>query len=57
MLWAFDCPGIKGEHMKLNPFIKEVAVSGEAELRARRWGGCVTEVSPGLMLWHARKNS
>lgn len=31
MLWAYDCPGIKGEHMKLNPFIKETTGSGEAK--------------------------
>ena len=38
MLWAYDWPGIKGEHMKLNPFIKEATGSGEADRRTRGWG-------------------
>lgn len=57
MLWAYDCSGIKGEHMKLNPFIKEATGNGEADLRTGRWRGWVTEVSPGLMLWHAMRDS
>ena len=59
MLWAYDCPGIKGEHMKLNPFIKEATGSGEADRRAGEGGRPAhrTEVSPFLMPWHARKDS
>lgn len=51
MLWAYDCPGIKGEHMKLNPFIKEATGSGGGRPAEK------AEVSPGLMPWHARKDS
>lgn len=33
MLWAYDSPGIKGEHLKLNTVIKEVSGSGEGDWR------------------------
>lgn len=55
MFWAYECPGIKEEHMKFNPFIKEAAVTIEPDLGAGL--GCVTKVSSSLMLWHVRKNS
>lgn len=66
MLWAYDSPGIKGEHLKLNTVIKEVSGSREGGWRTggagpgREGGGSPaqrTEVSPGLMPWHARKDS
>lgn len=60
MLRAYDCSGIKGERMKLNPFIKEAAGSGAAHFRTEGWG-CggvgVSEVSPGLITWHVRRDS
>lgn len=61
MLWAYNCPGIKGEHLKLNTFIKEATESGGAGRRKRVGGGGRpaqrTVVSPGVMPWHARKDS
>lgn len=38
MLWVYDCPGIKGEHVKLDPFIKEATGSGEAGAEERGGG-------------------
>lgn len=61
MLWADDCLRIKGEHLKPNTSFKEATGSGEADLGTRPGGGGRqaqrTEVSPGLMPRHARRDS